>query len=152
MTHKLPTNGSRKRRDKPFPWHCLNCLKEEVRPQTIRHTVELKHDGRSYQIEIPDLTIPKCGVCGKLVFTTGADDQVLAALRRHLRLLSPEQIKSRRLALGLKKKQLAERLVVTAATISRWETGALIQTRAMDNYLRVYFAVPEARAILQEAD
>ncbi len=27
--------------------------------------------------------------------------------------------------------------------------GALIQPRAMDNLLRVYFAVPEARAVLR---
>ena len=33
-------------------------------------------------------------------------------------------------------------------TISRWENGALTQTRAMDRYLRVYFEVPAARAAL----
>ena len=44
--------------------------------------------------------------------------------------------------------QLAERLGVAAETISRWENGALIQSRSMDNLLRVYFAIPEVRNVL----
>jgi transcriptional regulator with XRE-family HTH domain len=43
---------------------------------------------------------------------------------------------------------LAERLGVAEETISRWETGALIQSRAMDNLLRVYFANADVRAAL----
>ncbi len=149
MKHDSMVKGSGKRRDKPFPWRCLNCLQEEVRPQTIRYTAEVKHDGRLYQIEVPELTIPKCGACGKLVFTTSADAQVLHALRLHLKLLTPQQIKEGHKALGLRSKDLAERLGVAAATISRWERGGLIQSRAMDNFLRAYFAVPEVRAVLR---
>jgi DNA-binding transcriptional regulator YiaG len=127
----------------------MNCLKEEVYPATIPYTAEVKHDGRLYRIEIPELTIPKCRACGDLTFSNSADDQVMHALRVHLRLLTPQQIKAGRVGLGLKKKQLAERLGVAPATISRWEGGLLIQSRAMDNYLRVFFAVPEARAVLR---
>jgi transcriptional regulator with XRE-family HTH domain len=49
----------------------------------------------------------------------------------------------------LSQKDLAERLGVAEATISRWETGAQIQSRALDNLLRVYFAVPEVRSVLR---
>jgi putative zinc finger/helix-turn-helix YgiT family protein len=116
------------------------------------YAIDVKHDGQSYHLEIPKLTIPKCRACGELVFSNSVDDQIIEALRSHLRLLTPEQIRGGRETLGLKAKELAERLGVAAETISRWERGGLIQSRAMDNYLRVYFAVPEARAVLRGAE
>jgi putative zinc finger/helix-turn-helix YgiT family protein len=152
MTHDTTTSKARKQRDRPFPWPCANCLKDEVYPETMPYTTEVKHDGQSYLIEIPALRIPKCRACGALVFSNSVDDQIIQALRAHVRLLTPEQIRGGREALGLKAKELAERLGVAAETISRWERGGLIQSRAMDNFLRVFFAVPEARAVLRGAD
>jgi putative zinc finger/helix-turn-helix YgiT family protein len=105
-----------------------------------------------YEFPIPDLTVPRCAACGELVFNYAADDQIRQALRAHLRLLTPEHIRGGREALGLKSKELAERLGVAAETISRWERGGLVQSRAMDNLLRVYFAVPAVRAVLRGAE
>ena len=152
MTHDSTTNETRKRRDRPFPWRCFNCLKEEVYPATIPYAADMKYDGRLQHIEVPNLTIPKCRACGEVVFNYEADDQMFEALRSHVRILTPEQIKAGRKALGLKSKELAKRLGVAAATVSRWEKKMVIQSRAMDNLLRVYFAVPEARAVLQGAE
>src|SRR5262249_5932204 len=45
----------------------------------------------------------------------------------------------------------AERLGVAPETISRWVNGALIQSRAMDNLLRLFFALPEVRDVLRGA-
>jgi putative zinc finger/helix-turn-helix YgiT family protein len=115
------------------------------------YAIDVKHDGQLYHLEIPELQIPKCRACGELVFSNHVDDQVLQALRAHVRLLTPEQIRGGREALGLKSKELAEKLGVAAETISRWERGGLIQSRAMDNLLRAYFAVPEVRKVLQGA-
>ena len=39
--------------------------------------------------------------------------------------------------------------VVAPETISRWVNGALIQSRAMDNLLRLFFALPEVRDALR---
>jgi putative zinc finger/helix-turn-helix YgiT family protein len=152
MTHDIDPNGTRKRRNRPFPWPCANCLKVEVYPETISYTAEIKHDGRPYHIEIPELKIPKCRACGALTFSSSVDDQILRALRCQVRLLTPQQIKEQRRALGLKKKELAERLGVPAAIVSRWEAGRLIQSRAMDNLLRAFFALPELRAVLRGPD
>ncbi len=137
--------------DKPFPWRCRKCLKREVYPATIAYTAEVSHDGRLYQVPVPALEIPKCRSCGELVFTTRVDEQITAALRGQLRLLTPIQIREGRKALGMLQQELAERLGVAEATISRWETGILIQSRAMDNFLRTYFALPEVRAALRGA-
>src|SRR5262245_17959795 len=129
MTHDLKTNGARKRRDRPFPWRCMNCLKQEVYPETITYAAEIKHDGRLHHFEVPELRIPKCKACGNLTFSVSVDDQIIAALRTHLKLLTPKQIKAGRKALGLASKELAQRLGVAAATVSRWEKGHLIQSR-----------------------
>ena len=121
-----------------------------MRPATVRHTSQIKHDGRLYTVEVPRLRVPKCGHCGELVFDNDADEQIAQALRKQLGLLSGEQIRKNREDLGLSQRSLAEQLGVAVETISRWENGALTQTRAMDRYLRVYFGVPAARAALVE--
>ncbi len=134
--------------DKPFPWRCPECGKKTVHPATVPHTSQIKHDGRLYTVEIRKLRIPQCGACGELVFDNGADEQIARALREQLALLSGDQIRKNREDLGLSQRVMAEQLGVAVETISRWETGALTQTRAMDRYLRVYFGVPAARAAL----
>lgn len=141
--------GSRSRLGvRPFPWRCATCGKDEVYLATISYTAKISHDGRRHEFEIPDLRVAKCQSCGELLFSVSADEQVEAALRAHLRLLAPEQIREQRKALGLSQKDVAERTGIAEATISRWESGAMIQSRAMDNFLRVFFAVPQARDAL----
>jgi putative zinc finger/helix-turn-helix YgiT family protein len=118
----------------------------------MTYKTAVKHDGRTYALEIPDLEIPQCRSCRHLVTSHAVDDEVLQALRRLIRLLTPQQIRERREALGLSGTKLAQCLGVAQETISRWETAALIQSRAMDNLMRVYFAFPEVRAVLQGPD
>ena len=138
----------RQPQDKPFPWRCPECGKKEVRPATVQHTSQIKHDGRLYTVKLPKLRIPKCAACGELVFDNNTDEQIAQALREQLGLLSSDQIRKNREDLNLSQRVLAEHLGVAVETISRWENGVLTQTRAMDRYLRVYFGVPAARAAL----
>lgn len=145
---KPEAQGERVSAGKPFPWRCPECGKREVQRATVRHVSAIRHDGRLYEIEVPALRVPKCAACGELVFDNDADGQIAQALRAHLGLLPAEQIRSNREQLHLSQRELAEHLGVAVETISRWETGALTQSRAMDRYLRVYFGVPEARAAL----
>jgi HTH-type transcriptional regulator / antitoxin MqsA len=134
--------------DKAFPWRCPECGKKEVHRATVHHASEVKHDGRVYTVEVPRLRVPRCRACGEMVFDNVADAQIAVALREQLGLLSAEQIRANREQLGLSQRDLADHLGVAVETISRWENGALTQTRAMDRYLRVYFGVPAARAAL----
>jgi len=52
-------------------------------------------------------------------------------------------------SLALTQKQFAALLGVGEATVSRWETSAQIQQRAMDRFLRVCFASPAAVELLR---
>ena len=139
---KSRTTETRHSQGTPFPWRCPECGKKAVQPSTVQHASQVKHDGRLYTVEIPALRVPQCSACGELVFDNDADEQIARALRDQLGLLSGDQIRKSREDLGLSQRVLAEHLGVAAETISRWENGALTQTRAMDRYLRVYFGVP----------
>lgn len=108
-----------------------------------------KHDGRTYDIEIPKLAIPTCRNCNERVITSTVDDEITAALRVQVGLMTPGEIYDRRNELDLNQQELAAQLGVAKETISRWETGALIQSRAMDNLLRLYFDSAEARTLLK---
>lgn len=147
---KIETSQSPHAHDKPFPWLCPECGKKQVRPATVQHTSQIKHDGRLYTVEVPSLQVPKCGNCGELVFDNTADEQIAQALRQQLGILSGSEIRKNRETLGLSQRALAEHLGVAVETISRWENCVLTQTRAMDRYLRVYFGVPAARIALAE--
>src|SRR6516164_8032290 len=83
--------------ERPFPWRCRHCGKNEVDIATVSYDAEIRHDGRLYMFTIPHLSIPICRACGEKVFTEKVDDQINVALRSHLRLLAPEEI---RMALG----------------------------------------------------
>lgn len=148
MTHDPQPSGPRAPAEKPYPWRCPRCLKREVYLAAIPYRAAAAHDGRAYELEIPVFQVPKCQACGELVFGSRADDQIVAALRGHAQLLTPQQIRDGRTALGLNQQDLAERLGVAEATLSQWEAGDQIPSRAMDNLLRAYFALPELRAVL----
>jgi len=143
---KIPPVG----RDRPFPWSCVECKAKEVFPQITDYTTTAKHDGRVYTIHIPDLAIPTCRKCGDQTLSAGDDDRIIAALRAQVGLLTPEEIHKRRGQFEMTQQELAEQLGVAKETICRWETGALIQSRAMDNLLRLFFESVEVRRLLRQ--
>ncbi len=129
--------------DKPFPRHCPECGKIEVQPATIPYDAEIKHDGRLYAFCIPALRVNKCAACGEILFSNVTDDHISQALREHLNLLSPQEIRDRLAHLGLTQKEFGIRIAVAAETISRWLSGAYIQSRAYDKLMRFFFAHEE---------
>jgi putative zinc finger/helix-turn-helix YgiT family protein len=135
---------------KPFPWKCSRCRERAVAPATVAYTATLEHDGRPYDVRVSDLRVPRCDKCGKLVMTDEANLRITEALRAEAKLLAPAAIRHQREALGLTQKQLAARLGVAEATLSRWETGGQIQQRAMDRLLRLFFAFANVRAALAD--
>ena len=119
-----------------------------MRLATLDYATTIEHDGRSYRVEIPGFTVPQCGFCQAISIDDEADRQISTAFRREARLLSPEEIRQGRAKLGLTIKQFADMLGVNEATVSRWESGAQIQQRSLDQFLRLCFATPSAVSVL----
>jgi putative zinc finger/helix-turn-helix YgiT family protein len=134
--------------DRPFPWRCIECGNKEIYPLATDYTTTIKHDGRPYTIRIPDLEIPTCRKCGDQLIDYDADERIRDTLRAHVGMLTSQEINANRLELGMNQQELAEQLGVAKETISRWETGA-IQSRAMDNLLRLFFESREVRRLLE---
>jgi hypothetical protein len=85
-----------KPKGRPIPWCCPECGKKEVRLATVSHASQIKHDGRSYVVEVPRLRLPRCEACGELMFDNAADEQIAHALRDQLGLLSCSEIRRQR--------------------------------------------------------
>lgn len=75
---------------RPFPWHCPKCRQKEVRPAIVSYRCDMAHDGQLYSVAVPELTVPRWGHCGELVFNYLADEQIRRAIRERLRLKSWE--------------------------------------------------------------
>jgi DNA-binding transcriptional regulator YiaG len=84
-----------------------------------------------------------------LIFDNWADDQINHVFRLQAHLLTPEQIRANRTALGLSQEELAARLGVDVDLLRRWEDDMRIQSRVQDNLLRLYFALPQVRSALR---
>jgi DNA-binding transcriptional regulator YiaG len=134
---------------KPFPWKCGQCRERAVKEATLdQYTTELEHDGRKYAVSLTNFVVARCENCGAMTFGDGANRRLSEALRAAAGLLQPSEIRANREALGFTQKSLAGYLRIAEATLSRWETGAQIQQRSMDAFLRTFFEVPDARRFL----
>ncbi len=129
--------------DKRFDCPCPVCGQGELLSVTIPHEAEIKHDGRLYRLPVPRLQVKKCNACGEVFFDAASHDEISQALRTRLNLLSPQQIRDQLTALGLMQKTFAERIRVAPETVSRWLSGAFIQSCAMDQLMRMFFQCEE---------
>lgn len=82
----------------------------------------------------------ECPQCGEYVISAEECDRLDDALQEQYRelhgLLSPADILSIRKSHGWSQKELERMLGVATPTVSRWETGAVIQSKLADNLLR----------------
>jgi putative zinc finger/helix-turn-helix YgiT family protein len=125
------------------------CRERGVSPTTLAsYAAKMEHDGRKYAISVPNFHVLKCQHCGEIFLDQAANERLSDALRAAAGLLSPTEIRQKRGGLELTQKQLANLLRISEFTLSRWETGAQIQQRSMDAFLRVFFQSEEARRVL----
>ena len=133
---------------KEFPCKCNRCATLQVIVKTIEYQAEVRHDGRNYSFTISDFEIMFCEGCSENVFTEKVDKQINDAMRKHIGLMSPAEIRAGIKRIGMSQKAIAESLGLAEATLSRWLNETQIQSRAMDNLLRMFFAFRKARTIL----
>ena len=133
---------------KPFPWKCGHCQEKAVYRTATEYVLPCEYEGREYAVAVPDLLVPKCRSCGKILFDRAASERMTDLLREQLGLLKPLQIRDGRESLGFTQEELAANLRIAPTTISRWETGAQIQERALDLLMRLYFGLAEVRTAI----
>ncbi len=116
------------------------------------HTpVDMEHDGRTYSVSIDGLKAPRCEECGEVVL----DDHANRQIRRRVQTTNwiadartnPRESRTPRQDL---RKTWLPYSESRRRRLSRWETGAQIQQRVMDRFLRLYFAIPNVREALAD--
>jgi len=156
MPHRQTQNNESQK--KPFaaieeyPRKCNQCAKKQVELKKISFDANVRHDGRDYSFKIPKLEIMVCKDCKEKVFTERVDRQINAAMRKHIGLMSPAEIRDGIKRIGMSQKEVAECLGLAEATLSRWLNETQIQSRSMDRLLRMFFAFPRARDILSSRE
>lgn len=98
--------------EQPFPLECPHCASTSIALTEIDYLTQVKHEGRLERFHVRDLRIPICALCGEKIFTEEVDRQINQALREHLKLLSPEEIRSSIEQLGMSQKEVAQALGV----------------------------------------
>lgn len=131
---------------------CGNCREKQLRLVTVPYQTTRHHDGQDYELALADVVLLACSACGNRIVPMDSEERLMAALRQAAILLTPEEIRDNRVRLGLSQGKLASELGVTEDTLSRWEAGLLIQTRALDNLLRAFFSLPSLRSYLSKSE
>lgn len=128
---------------------CPKCAGGVLRPRKkCRFDSELK--GERVKVIMGGLRCDQCGWQTVLGTRMGEFGQRVAdAYRRKHRLLTSDEIRTRRVALGMSQARFAKWLGVAASTVKRWELG-LVQDPAMDGLIRLK-SDPRALRELQDA-
>lgn len=137
---------------RPFPWRCPTCGQKAVEPGVSAYRAKVTHDGKIHEFLIPELRLPICRSCGELIFTGAAADQINAALRSHLHLLTPDEIHAAIEQLGVSPGDVGMQLGIGEEQLLFWIDGIQIQSLAMDKLLRIYFGFPDVRSALVNAE
>lgn len=119
----------------------------------------LTHDGRGpFTIRIPDLEVIACrnSECrpehpdDTIIIDEAATRRITVETYRQLGLLTPDEMRQKRLALGLTQQQLQRQLGLGGNTLSRWESGHVFQSRALDRFLRSFFGCHDVQTYLSD--
>lgn len=89
-----------------------------------------------------------CDTCGNSEMSVQSAEKLsknLAQQYAHAHgLLSPEEIKLARKSMGLTQKEFEKLIGVSSPTASRWESGAMQQSKPVDNLIRLLVKYPRA--------
>ena len=125
------------------------CSHRTLEPRIIRDEFDYGSDDDRVKIVIEAVKVLVCAACGEVFYGPEAEHAQHRAICKAYHLMTPEEIKGVREQLGKTQEEFAELTGIGVATLSRWEKGRLMQTRAHDNYLRLLQALPEAVHVLE---
>jgi HTH-type transcriptional regulator/antitoxin MqsA len=116
---------------------CVGCGSSDVHEVISDRTINVG----AYSVTIPSARHMACGACGG-AYQTGAqvkalDAAVIDARRRREELLSGSEIRRIRLAVSLSQADMEEALGIGPKTLVRWENSTSIQSKTVDDVLRL---------------
>lgn len=127
---------------------CHQCGAELTSRTARAHRRKLRYEGVAHDVLVEDMPEWHCAVCDIAVTDGESDPFLQAALRKHVGLLTPEQIRAGLKALKISQDTFAERIGCAAESVSRWLNSAVLQSRTYDRFMRIYFHCPEVRGLL----
>jgi HTH-type transcriptional regulator/antitoxin MqsA len=128
---------------------CPSCGHQPLEARRIRDEFEYGPDEERITVVAEAVPVLVCPACGEVLYGPEAAVVRHQAICRALGLLSPAEIKALRERLGPDQEDFARLTGIGVATLSRWERGRLLQTRALDRYLRLLDTLPQAARFLE---
>ncbi len=144
---------------KPFPGtlnvrlcaediECPLCDSSSV--ETTLHDHEFEYgSGKSAVTLRVELPVRRCMDCEFEFIDDEGERLRHEAVCRHLGVLTPAEVREIRESYGMTRAAFSEATGLGEATLGRWESGALIQNRANDLYLRLTRS-PQGMALLKD--
>lgn len=114
---------------------CPDCPNAAVRTETIPHRFLYGAGLGATELNCA-LPVRICSNCGAEFIDEEGEEIRHEAVCRHLGVLTPQEIRSLREGYG-SQAAFAALTGIGEASLSRWETGASIQSKAFDNYIRL---------------
>ncbi len=133
---------------KPKTPKCHQCGVALASRTAPPHRRKLRYEGVAHDVLVEDMPEWHCVACDIAVTDQEGDPILQAALRKHVGLLTPDQIRAGLKALKISQDTFAERIGCAAESVSRWLNGAVLQSRTYDRFMRIYFHCPEVRSLL----
>jgi DNA-binding transcriptional regulator YiaG len=130
---------------------CAECRQKTMAIDTVPFRIQIDHDGKKYDVGIPNLTVPKCTNCGAISVDEIASEQIDKAFRAEAKLLTPSEIREGRIRTGFPQQaEFAQCFGISVSTLSRWENGAQVQQHFHDGVLRAFFSSSDLRTFLAQ--
>lgn len=127
---------------------CASCESSDVQEVVGDRTINVG----AYSVTVPAARHMVCNNCGE-AYQTGEqakelDAAVIEARRRHEGLLSGSDIRKIRLSVSLSQAELENALGIGPKTLVRWENNTSIQSKSIDDVLRLIELDPDNLRLL----
>ena len=113
---------------------CESCGSRKV--QTSKQIKVFNYGTLDKPVELrAEVPVYRCADCEFMYTDREASELCHDAVCRYRDVMTPKEVRGVRNSYNLSVEEFSKQTGIGAASINRWEKGALIQNKAMDNYL-----------------
>lgn len=116
---------------------CPECGSKRIATEVVDHRFPYGQEDSAVELSAR-IPVRRCDECGDQFLDDEAEDLMHEAVCRHLRVMTPSEVRRiRQQCGGLSRAEFARVTRLGEATIGRWERGELIQNAAYDQLLHL---------------